>query len=86
MHIVTKITPTSNPKSIVESLNFEKGLPLSEVLSPESINSSLSDMPCRKRDGISPPENVISDLTYERAKLMEDRFRKVGYGASSKTG
>jgi hypothetical protein len=59
MNIVTTVTPTCNPKSVIESLNSEKGLPLSEVLSQDSINSSLSDIPYRQRYGIYPPEITL---------------------------
>lgn len=59
MNIVTTVTPTSHPKSIIESLNSDKGLPLSEVLSSETINASLSEIPYRQRYGFYPPEITL---------------------------
>lgn len=59
MNIITTVDPTSHPKSVIDSLNSEQGLPLSEVLSSETIHSSLSEIPYRQRYGFYPPEITL---------------------------
>ncbi len=59
MDINSIVTPASHPKSILESLNSENGLPFREVLSPEIIAASVGTVPYRNRYGFYSPDITL---------------------------
>lgn len=59
MNICNIVTPTSHPKSIIKSLTSNDGLSFSEVLSSETIASSINQIPYRQRYGFYPPDITL---------------------------
>jgi hypothetical protein len=59
MNISNTVTPDSHPKSIIQTLKSNTGLPFRDILSAESIADSVNGVPYRKRYNFYPPDITL---------------------------
>src|SRR3990167_6700099 len=59
MNISSIVTPSSHPKSIINSIVSNAGLPFNQILSSEVISSAINEVPYRERYGFYPPDITL---------------------------